>query len=246
MTNKNRAMYALMSAWLTVGAVLAPVIARAADADEVEILFVGDQGSSAWEGASQGLVEANLQGKFLGKTFKLTQLPGAGEILKEASPAAAVVAGDATTLRQVADALDYAHRHGVIHRDIKPANVMLSTEGRTTLMDFGLVRAAEGTSLTRTGMVMGTPEYMSPEQAKGGQIDRRSDQYALGVVAYEMLVGQPPFDLVLVLKVEIIAYLYNLTERQVEVYVNENLLAKYFLGLGVNLEPPGINAGQVR
>jgi hypothetical protein len=104
-TNKYRAMYALLSAWLIVGAVLTPVGARAADADEVEILFVGDQGSSAWEGASQGLVEANLQGKFLGKTFKLTQLPGAGEILKEASPAATVVAGDATTLRQVADAL---------------------------------------------------------------------------------------------------------------------------------------------
>jgi hypothetical protein len=96
-------------------------------------------------------------------------------------------------LRQVADALDYAHSHGVIHRDIKPANVMISPEGRATLMDFGLVRAAEGTSLTRTGMVMGTPEYMSPEQALGEEVDGRSDIYSLGIVLYKMLSGKVPF-----------------------------------------------------
>jgi hypothetical protein len=96
-------------------------------------------------------------------------------------------------LRQVADALDYAHSHGVIHRDIKPANVMLSPEGHATLMDFGLVRAAEGTSLTRTGMVMGTPEYMSPEQALGEEVDGRSDIYSLGIVLYKMLSGKVPF-----------------------------------------------------
>lgn len=99
-----RAVGALFSAWLTAWAAWLPA-AHAADADEVEILFVGDQGRSAWEGASQGLTEANLQGKFLGKTFKLTQLPGAGEILKESHPAAVVVAGDAATLRQVAGTL---------------------------------------------------------------------------------------------------------------------------------------------
>lgn len=102
--NKNRAVCAMLSVWLTAWVAWVPV-AHAADAEEVEILFVGDQGRSAWEGASQGLIEANLQGKFLGKTFKLTQLPGAGEILKESHPAAVVVAGDAATLRQVADTL---------------------------------------------------------------------------------------------------------------------------------------------
>lgn len=104
MKQESRAVCALLSVWLTAGMALTSAV-RAADADEVEILFVGDQGRSAWEGASQGLIEANLQGKFLGKTFRLTQLPGAGEILKESKPAAVVVAGDATTLRQVADTL---------------------------------------------------------------------------------------------------------------------------------------------
>lgn len=94
---------------------------------------------------------------------------------------------------QVAAALDYAHGRGVVHRDIKPANIMLGPDGRVTLMDFGLVRAAEGTSLTRSGQVMGTPEYMAPEQALGEQVDRRSDVYALGVVAYKLLSGKVPF-----------------------------------------------------
>ncbi|MEZ5444741.1 MAG: hypothetical protein R3F45_03015 [Gammaproteobacteria bacterium] len=94
----------LLSVWLTAWTAWLPAV-HAADAEEVEILFVGDQGRSAWEGASQGLIEANMQGKFLGRTFKLTQLPGAGEILKESNPAAVVVAGDAATLRQVAEAL---------------------------------------------------------------------------------------------------------------------------------------------
>jgi len=96
-------------------------------------------------------------------------------------------------LCQLADALDFAHGRGVIHRDVKPANVMVSPEGRATLMDFGLVRAAEGTSLTRSGTVMGTPEYMSPEQALGEHVDGRSDIYSLGIVLYKMLNGKVPF-----------------------------------------------------
>lgn len=96
-------------------------------------------------------------------------------------------------IRQVADALDYAHAQGVIHRDVKPSNIMVDPNGKVTLMDFGLVRAMEGGGLTRTGMIVGTPEYMAPEQALGHPIDGRSDIYSLGVVIYRMLTGEVPF-----------------------------------------------------
>ncbi len=97
--------------------------------------------------------------------------------------------------RQIASALDYAHRQGVIHRDIKPENILLQ-EGEAILTDFGIalaVRDAGGERLTGTGLSLGTPSYMSPEQAAGDRIvDARSDIYALGAVTYEMLAGEPP------------------------------------------------------
>ncbi len=96
-------------------------------------------------------------------------------------------------VQQVADALDYAHEQGVIHRDIKPSNIMLSPTGHVTLMDFGLVRATEGTGVTRSGILIGTPEYMAPEQVMGQPADRRTDVYAFGVVVYQLLTGQVPF-----------------------------------------------------
>ena len=95
----------------------------------------------------------------------------------------------------VASALDYAHRHGVIHRDIKPANILLH-DGQPVVADFGIalaLSAAGGRRLTETGLSVGTPEYMSPEQAAGDRsLDARCDVYSLGCVAYEMLLGQPP------------------------------------------------------
>jgi serine/threonine protein kinase len=96
-------------------------------------------------------------------------------------------------LDQIAAGLDYAHARGVIHRDIKPGNVLMTEDGRAVLADFGLAWLLEGAHLTLTGGVIGTPEYMSPEQAAGSPIDHRSDVYALGVVLYEMLVGDRPF-----------------------------------------------------
>jgi len=97
--------------------------------------------------------------------------------------------------REVGSALQHAHEHGVIHRDIKPENIMLSG-GHAVVADFGIARALDAASaeqLTRSGMVVGTPQYMSPEQAGGAAVDGRTDQYSLACTLYEMLIGQPPF-----------------------------------------------------
>jgi hypothetical protein len=93
----------------------------------------------------------------------------------------------------VCDALDYAHKQGIVHRDVKPANIMLNVQNQAILMDFGIVKIVGGDSHTATGAVVGTARYISPEQIRGEQIDGRSDVYAMGVVLYEMLSGQPPF-----------------------------------------------------
>ena len=95
---------------------------------------------------------------------------------------------------QVALGLEAAREQGIIHRDIKLQNTLIGPEGTAKVTDFGISRAADLSTMTRTGMIMGTPHYMSPEQAKGLQVDIRSDLYSLGVVMYQMLTGELPFE----------------------------------------------------
>ncbi len=92
---------------------------------------------------------------------------------------------------QVAEALDAAHRAGLVHRDIKPANVLLAGDGRVKVADFGIAKAAEGADLTQPGLMVGTAKYVAPEQVEGKAVDPRTDIYSLGVVLYEMLCGRP-------------------------------------------------------
>jgi serine/threonine-protein kinase len=106
------------------------------------------------------------------------------------SPARVIAIG-----AQVADALEHAHRSGLIHRDVKPGNILLSDDGRVLVADFGIAKAAEtANDLTEVGQIVGTAKYLSPEQVEGKPLDVRSDLYSLGIVLYEALCGRPPFD----------------------------------------------------
>jgi tetratricopeptide (TPR) repeat protein/tRNA A-37 threonylcarbamoyl transferase component Bud32 len=104
-------------------------------------------------------------------------------------------AGQAMTItKQVCDGLDEAHRLGVVHRDLKPQNIMIDTTGSARIMDFGIARSLEGKGITGAGVMIGTPEYMSPEQVEGKEVDPRSDIYSLGVILFEMVTGRVPFE----------------------------------------------------
>nr|WP_282452848.1 serine/threonine-protein kinase [Lysobacter sp. CAU 1642] len=118
-------------------------------------------------------------------------LPGGAVVTRERGPRGLRFALRVT--REMASALGYAHARGVIHRDIKPDNILLREDGAAVLTDFGIARANDNVRMTMTGSIMGTPSYMSPEQARGEELDGRSDLYSLGIVFYELLTGRVPY-----------------------------------------------------
>jgi serine/threonine-protein kinase len=140
--------------------------------DILQILDAGESGTDAW------IVMEYVRGQDLSHCSRTGHLLPVPEALRVG--------------QRLARALAYAHSHGVVHRDIKPANVMYEpASGQLKVMDFGIARVADG-SRTRTGLVLGTPSFMSPEQLAGLQVDGRSDLYSLGVMLYQLLTGQLP------------------------------------------------------
>ncbi|MBK7877753.1 MAG: protein kinase [Planctomycetes bacterium] len=126
-----------------------------------------------------------LQGRTLDKIIKDQQQAGRGPTLG--------LEECVRILREVAEALEYVHRHGLVHRDLKPGNVMVLDDGSVKLLDFGIARAKDEASITQHGMLVGTVLYMSPEQVRGDELDVRSDVFAFGAVAYHVTTGQLPF-----------------------------------------------------
>ncbi|HYL91704.1 MAG TPA: serine/threonine-protein kinase [Alphaproteobacteria bacterium] len=126
--------------------------------------------------------------------------------------------------RQICQGLDYAHATGIVHRDIKPANIMITPQGNAKIMDFGIAKSGGG--MTSTGQVLGTPNYMSPEQVKGKSLDGRSDLFSLGVILYEMVTGEKPFT-----GENVTTIIYKI--------VNENPIAPRELDVSVH---PGLSA----
>ncbi|MET8454350.1 Stk1 family PASTA domain-containing Ser/Thr kinase [Streptomyces sp. NPDC005209] len=151
------------------------------------IVAVHDSGEDAGDGGVvQYIVMEYVRGRSLGELIRDSAASGGTLPLDRALAMTA----------SVLDALEYSHRRGLVHRDIKPANVMVTDEGTVKVMDFGIARAllSDATAMTRTGTVLGTPHYLSPEQAQGKPADARSDLYSVGCMLFELVTNRLPFD----------------------------------------------------
>jgi eukaryotic-like serine/threonine-protein kinase len=134
-------------------------------------------------------------GKAEGTTFITMEFVPGEDLKKFIRKSGQLGAGRAVSIaRQVCDGLTEAHHLGVVHRDLKPQNIMLDEDGNARIMDFGIARSLSGKGITGAGVMIGTPEYMSPEQVEGKDVDQRSDIYSLGTILYEMLTGHVPFE----------------------------------------------------
>ena len=130
-----------------------------------------------------------------GVTYLVMRFMDAGTLKEKMQAGALPINGVDRLFTQLADALEYAHTKGVIHRDLKPSNVLVDARGSVFLTDFGIAKLLESSSqFTGTGAMVGTPAYMSPEQAQGTKVDQRTDIYALGIILYEMVTGRVPFE----------------------------------------------------
>ncbi|WP_308297523.1 serine/threonine-protein kinase, partial [Tsukamurella paurometabola] len=142
----------------------------------------------------RGIVTVHDRGEFDGRLWIALELIEGFDARSAAGPAGMPARDVAAIIGPVAEALDYAGARGLVHRDVKPANILVGTDRRVVLTDFGIVRMQEaGGRLTSTGLMIGTAQYMSPEQAQGHPVDPRSDQYSLAVTAFDLLAGNPPF-----------------------------------------------------
>ncbi len=142
-----------------------------------------------------GIINIFDLGKDQGRYYLVMEFVEGRDLLKVIKEEGPLSEGQVLRVaRQVADALDYAHREGIVHRDIKPSNILLLGDGQTRLMDFGIARLLEQeTNITNPGSLLGTPVYMSPEQCRAEPVDGRADLYSLGASMYILLSGKPPF-----------------------------------------------------
>src|SRR5580700_4680389 len=137
------------------------------------------------------IYDVEQQGELAYIAMEFVDGPTLDQLLSNAQPLAANRMFG--ILAQTAAALDYAHSKGIVHRDIKPANIMIAAGGAAKITDFGIAKITASEQFTMTGSIVGTPHYMSPEQVQGQPVDGRSDQFSLGVIAFEMLTGEKPY-----------------------------------------------------
>jgi serine/threonine protein kinase len=135
-------------------------------------------------------------GEHEGRPYLVLEYVSGGTLDERLSEAPAPLADEqvAEIARDLAAGLAHAHEHGIVHRDLKPSNVLFDEEGRAKIADFGVARLLSDATLTTTGAVVGTAQYMAPEQASGGEVGPESDVYAFGVILFQMLTGRPPFE----------------------------------------------------